>query len=47
MREKIVFSPVSFFHGIKANLKIGDLIITGKKIIKIIENPNMFIFQGL
>ncbi len=31
MREKIVFSPGSFFHGTKANLKIGDLIITGKK----------------
>ena len=47
MREKIVFSPGSFFHGTKANLKIGDLIITGKKIIKIIENPNMFILREL
>ena len=31
MSEKIVFSPGSFFHGTKADLKIGDFIITGKK----------------
>ncbi|MCI8453502.1 MAG: NAD(+)--rifampin ADP-ribosyltransferase [Lachnospiraceae bacterium] len=31
MSEKIVFSRGSFFHGTKANLKVGDLIITGKK----------------
>ncbi len=31
MGEQIVFSPGSFFHGTKADLKIGDLIITGQK----------------
>ncbi|EOS68316.1 hypothetical protein C818_03665 [Lachnospiraceae bacterium MD308] len=31
MSEKIVFSRGSFFHGTKADLKMGDLIITGKK----------------
>ena len=31
MSEKIVFSPGSFFHGTKADLEIGDFIITGKK----------------
>lgn len=29
MSEKIVFSPGSFFHGTKADLEIGDFIITG------------------
>ena len=31
MNEKIVFSPGSFFHGTKADLKTGDMIITGMK----------------
>ena len=31
MSEKIVFSRGSFFHGTKADLKMGDLRITGKK----------------
>lgn len=31
MEEKIVFSRGSFFHGTKADLKIGEFIITGKK----------------
>lgn len=31
MSEKIVFSQGSFFHGTKADLKIGDFIITGMK----------------
>ena len=31
MNEKIVFSRASFFHGTKADLKVGDLIITGMK----------------
>ncbi len=31
MNEKIVFSRGSFFHGTKADLKVGDLIITGMK----------------
>lgn len=31
MSEKIVFSRGSFFHGTKADLDIGDLIVTGKK----------------
>lgn len=31
MDKKIVFSLGSFFHGTKADLKIGDLIVTGKK----------------
>ena len=31
MSEKIVFSRGSFFHGTKADLKMGVLIITGKK----------------
>ncbi|MCI8513314.1 MAG: NAD(+)--rifampin ADP-ribosyltransferase [Lachnospiraceae bacterium] len=31
MSEKIIFSQGSFFHGTKADLKIGDFIITGKK----------------
>ncbi len=31
MSEKIVFSRDSFFHGTRADLKIGDLIVTGKK----------------
>ena len=31
MDEKIVFSKGSFFHGTKADLAIGDLIVTGKK----------------
>ena len=28
MDEKIVFSKGSFFHGTKADLAIGDLIVT-------------------
>lgn len=31
MNEKIVFSPGSFFHGTKADLKTGDMIISGMK----------------
>ena len=31
MSENIVFSRGSFFHGTKADLKIGDFIIIGKK----------------
>lgn len=31
MNESIVFSRGSFFHGTKANLKIGDFVIAGKK----------------
>ena len=31
MSEKTVFSRGSFFHGTRADLKIGDLIVTGKK----------------
>ncbi len=31
MNEKIVFSQGSFFHGTKADLKVGDFIITGIK----------------
>lgn len=31
MSEKIVFSPGSFFHGTRADLKPGDRIVTGKK----------------
>ncbi|GFI47466.1 hypothetical protein IMSAGC019_02790 [Lachnospiraceae bacterium] len=31
MSEKIVFSKGSFFHGTKADLKIGGSIITGKQ----------------
>ncbi len=31
MSEKMIFSPGSFFHGTKADLKTGDFIITGKK----------------
>lgn len=31
MNEKIVFSQGSFFHGTKADLKVGDLIIIGMK----------------
>lgn len=31
MSEKVLFSSGSFFHGTKADLKIGDLLVTGKK----------------
>ncbi len=31
MDEKIVFSQGSFFHGTKADLQVGDFIITGMK----------------
>lgn len=31
MSKNIIFSQGSFFHGTKADLKIGDCIITGKK----------------
>lgn len=31
MSEKTVFSRGSFFHGTRADLKIGELIVTGKK----------------
>ena len=31
MSEKTVFSRGSFFHGTRAGLKIGNLIVTGKK----------------
>ena len=31
MSEKTVFSKGSFFCGIRADLKMGDLIVTGKK----------------
>lgn len=48
MSENIIFSQGSFFHGTKADLKIGDFIITGKKkIIMMIENPSMFILREL
>ncbi|MCI8418299.1 MAG: NAD(+)--rifampin ADP-ribosyltransferase [Lachnospiraceae bacterium] len=29
MEEKIIFSPGSFFHGTKADLKTGDLLTSG------------------
>ncbi len=29
MSEKIIFSPGSFFHGTKADLKVGDLLRIG------------------
>ena len=29
MEENIIFSPGSFFHGTKANLKIGDFLTIG------------------
>lgn len=31
MSDKIRFSPGSFFHGTKADLKIGDFLVTGMK----------------
>ncbi len=31
MSEKTVFSKGSFFRGTRADLKMGDLIVTGKK----------------
>lgn len=31
MKDNFVFSKGSFFHGTKADLKIGDWIVTGKK----------------
>ena len=31
MSDKIIFSPGSFFHGTKADLKIGDFLVTGMK----------------
>ncbi len=31
MSEKTVFSRGSFYHGTKADLEIGDFILTGKK----------------
>ena len=31
MSETMIFSPGSFFHGTKADLKIGDFLIIGKK----------------
>ena len=31
MSEETVFSRGSFFHGTRADLKTGDLIVTGKK----------------
>lgn len=31
MKDNFVFSKGSFFHGTKADLKIGDCIVTGKK----------------
>lgn len=31
MGEKTVFSRGSFFHGTRADLKMGDMIVTGKK----------------
>lgn len=31
MSEKVLFSSGSFFHGTKVDLKIGDLLVTGKK----------------
>lgn len=41
MSNKIIFSPGSFFHGTKADLNIGDFLVTGmKKIITILENPH-------
>lgn len=29
MSDKVLFSPGSFFHGTKANLKVGDLLTIG------------------
>ena len=31
MSDKIIFSPGSFFHGTKADLNIGDFLVTGMK----------------
>jgi len=31
MSDNIEFGPGSFFHGTKADLKIGDFLVTGKK----------------
>ncbi len=31
MSGKIIFSPGSFFHGTKADLKTGDFLVIGKK----------------
>ena len=45
MKGDFVFSKGSFFHGTKAALKIGDLLITGR-IIMMIENPSMSTLPG-
>lgn len=31
MSDKVIFSPGSFFHGTKADLNIGDSLVTGMK----------------
>ena len=31
MSDKIIFSPGSFFHGTKADLNIGDFLVTGMR----------------
>ena len=42
------FSKGSFFHGTKADLQIGDFIVTGmKKITMTIENQSMSILRVL
>lgn len=47
MNEKIVFSQGSFFHGTKADLKVGDFIITGmKKNYKDDRNSQYVYFAG-
>lgn len=47
MNEKIVFSQGSFFHGTKADLNVGDLIITGmKKNYNDVRNSQYVYFAG-
>ena len=47
MEKKITFSPGSFFHGTKADLKVGDFLTKGFCPIMGTGGQNMFILQVL
>ena len=47
MGEHIIFSPGTFFHGTKADLKTGDLLTNGFSVkLRKRQNRKIHIFTG-
>ena len=47
MSNSVIFSPGTFFHGTKADLSVGDLLVPGIYLIMMKTGlPTMFILQG-